>query len=122
GGRGRRGGADRRLRSRSTGKYSGTYRERGQRRKDDSWKTSHGNSRDPGRLPGLSSTSETWKSGRRLRACLLRLDPFGQFRDNLEQVADHQQVGKIGDRHVFVLIDRHDGGGGAHADFVLNRA
>src|SRR5579872_2504289 len=53
---------------------------------------------------------------------LLSLDALGQLGNDLKEVADDQQVGKIRNRNVRVFIDRDDSTSRAHADFMLNRA
>src|SRR5271165_7354508 len=50
------------------------------------------------------------------------LDQLGQFRNDLEQIADHPEVGKFEDRRVGVFVDRDDGARRPHADLVLDRA
>ena len=45
-----------------------------------------------------------------------------QGRADLEQVADHEQVGELGDRRVGVAIDRDDRARRPHPDLVLDRA
>src|SRR5258706_7229309 len=41
---------------------------------------------------------------------------------DVEQVADHDEVGELGDRRVGVAIDGHDRAGRLHPDLVLDRA
>src|SRR5258705_12201486 len=48
---------------------------------------------------------------------------FGEERrPDFEQVADHDEIGEVGDRRVGIAIDGDDGLGGLHADLVLDGA
>ena len=75
----------------------------------------HASSAGPARGPAL----ERYVRG---AAALAGGDLLGGLRDDLEQVADHAEVGQLEDRRLGVLVDRDDGLRGLHAGPVLDRA
>ena len=65
----------------------------------------------------------TEAGGLRATPVLLALaDLLGGLRDDLEQVADHAEVGQLEDRRLGVLVDRDDRLRGLHAGPVLDGA
>src|SRR5690348_9395847 len=68
--------------------------------------------------PSAASTSRSAARELRMQA----LDLRGQLRDHVEKITDDTVVRHLEDRRVFVLVDRHDHLGRAHAGEVLDRA
>src|SRR5882762_4279351 len=70
--------------------------------------------------PPHSAASSSRNAARELR--MQPLDLGGELRDHIEKITDDAVIRHFEDRRVFVLVDRDDHLGRAHAGEVLDRA